>query len=63
MLFQKPKLVREEVQLVPMKASAIPNFEAQYKKFMNNLEQKKLSKPTTVIQPFSFDDEIDVSSY
>ena len=43
------------------KQPIVPDFDKSYQKFLKNLQQKKMSKPTTVIQPFSFDDDIDVS--
>ena len=42
------------------KPPIVPDFDKSYQSFLRSMKMKKMSKPTTVIQPFSFDDEIDV---
>ena len=59
--FQKNKAASSKEPKIITKQSIVPDFDKSYQKFLKNLQQKKMSKPTTVIQPFSFDDDIDVS--
>ena len=59
---KKGKNLRPEEIVVHTKASIVPDFDKSYRRFLRMMQQKKMSKPTTVIQPFSFDDEIDVSN-
>ena len=45
------------------KPPIVPDFDKSYQSFLRSMKMKKMSKPTTVIQPFSFDDEIDVRRF
>ena len=55
------KKPHEKFEKVVYKPSIVPDFDKSYKRFLRIMQDKKMSKPTTVIQPFSFDDQIDVS--
>ena len=57
---KKASQAKTEKQVV-YKPSIVPDFDKSYKRFLRMMQQKKMSKPSTVIQPFSFDDQIDVS--
>ena len=58
---KKKKLNDKTEKVIHTKPSIVPDFDKSYKRFLRMMQNKKMSKPTTVIQPFSFDDEIDVS--
>jgi hypothetical protein len=51
---------KEKPRIVTNKAPIVPDFDKSYNNFLKSLQLKKCSRLTTVIQPFSFDDEIDV---
>ena len=59
--FQENKLKSNPVRATPKHTvyhKAVPNFEKLHQDFQSNMQKKKNSRMMTVLQPFSFDQEV-----